>query len=93
VYFGPQNEADHYVVITRRLDRDQIEAIDGTTGKVDQFLINKMDNIWQGHLLIPRPGSGYLTILIGSLALISQLAGFVIFLRWLRGRSPSSPQA
>jgi hypothetical protein len=93
VFYGPQNEADHYVVITRRLDPDWIEVIDGTTGKVDQFLINKMDNIWQGYLLIPRPGSGYLIILIGSLALISQLAGFVICLRWLRGRSPSSPQA
>jgi hypothetical protein len=93
VFYGPQNEADHYVVITRRLDRDRIEVIDGTTGKVDQFLINKMDNIWQGYLLIPRPGSGYLIILVCSLALISQLAGFVICLRWLRGRSLSSPQA
>src|SRR2546423_815089 len=31
VRYGSPEEADHYVVITRRLNRDVIEAIDGTT--------------------------------------------------------------
>jgi hypothetical protein len=93
VYYGPQAEADHYVVITRRLDRDRIEVIDGTTGNVYQFLIDRMDNVWQGYLLVPRPRNDYLTVFICSLVLISQLAGFVICLRWLRGRSPLSPRA
>ena len=93
VNYGPQTEANHYVVITRRLDRDRIEVIDGTTGNVYPALINKMDNVWEGYLLVPRPGSDNLVILIGSLALIAEFAGFIIVLRWLRGRSPSSPRA
>jgi ABC-type bacteriocin/lantibiotic exporter with double-glycine peptidase domain len=93
VHYGPQRAGDHYAVISRRLDNDRIEAIDGTTGKVHEFLIPKMDNIWEGDLLVPRRAQDHRIIVICLLALVVQLIGFVALLRWLPARSPLSPRA
>jgi ABC-type bacteriocin/lantibiotic exporter with double-glycine peptidase domain len=92
VHDGPEGEVGHYVVIFHRLGRDRIKAIDGTTGKIREFLIDKMDDIWKGNLLVPRPAMNYPIIVIGLLVLVSQLAGFLIVLRWLQGPSLSSPR-
>lgn len=62
VKFGLEDEADHFVVITRRVGEGQIEIIDGTTGALNTILIERLKNVWDGHLLIPEgrreaPGS------------------------------------
>lgn len=73
VNYGPTEQADHYIVIHRRLDGESLEVIDGTSGRVQRFLVKRMGNIWEGYLLVPSPVAAGRAVSLGSWALIAQL--------------------
>ncbi len=73
VNYGPTEQADHYIVIHRRLDGESLEVIDGTSGRVQRFLVKRMGNVWNGYLLVPSPVATGRAVSLGSWALIAQL--------------------
>jgi ABC-type bacteriocin/lantibiotic exporter with double-glycine peptidase domain len=53
IYDSPSRQALHYMVITRLVNDHKIEVIDGTDAQVHEFFLEKMDNVWQGYVLVP----------------------------------------
>lgn len=89
VVYGPQEIADHYVVFRRLVD-GRVESIDGTTGTVMLFPLERLGNIWDGYLLVPVRRSTPLRRMIDLLALVVPvplLVGIVLHRRFSHRRS------
>jgi ABC-type bacteriocin/lantibiotic exporter with double-glycine peptidase domain len=73
----------HYVVVTRLVDQDRIEAIDGTTAERELYYIEKMSNISNGFVLLPTGRTSLMPSpsVIITIAVVV-FAGGVLARRW-----------
>lgn len=86
-----QGEFEHFIVLTHRINHDLIEILDGTTGLRREYAIDKMDNVWDGHLLIIAAEPRGETLHYVLAAMTTVLCGATVYLVGRRRQLPPAP--
>jgi len=80
VRLGLNAKQGHYVVFTRRLDADRLEVIDPTAARIKVYRIDRLDNVWQGYLLVPtRQRLGRTALSVAALSFLLAVIGALLF--------------